>query len=202
MNKTKVYTAILRLAEIEHFFTIPAISPFSRDFQDHSYTSGIEYLARELYARPSVKEVCVTLLLPPDQIRPGLEQQTQQALLRYCRARVMEIEQEIRGLRRHALRVLALALVGMIVFIGLGGELTGSASLPVRLLGQGLIVLGWIFVWFPLDSLIFGPLYSQRDARIYKKLMEMQLNLKSSSGIDEKAVDEHAGEDLNHMGRQ
>jgi len=68
----------------------------------------------------------------------------------------------------------------MIVFIGLGSQLTGSASLIIQLFGQGLIVLGWVFVWFPLDSFVFAPQYSQQDPRIYQKLMKMRLTLKSA----------------------
>ena len=181
MKNNGEYETTLHLADIEHFFCKPDISPFSHDYREYSYTSGIEYLAKELYANPSFhKELCVTLLLPPAKIEPGLEQKTQEAVQRYCSSRVKEVEQGIRGLRRHALKALLLALLGMIVFIGLGGELTSSASLIIRLFGQGLIVLGWIFVWFPLDSFVFGPQYSQQDPRIYQKLMKMRLTLKSA----------------------
>ncbi len=179
MKNRGVYETTLQLADIEDFFHKPDISPFSHDYRVYSYTSGIEYLAKELYANPSLKKVRVTLLLPTDKIQPGLEQQTQEAVLRYCSGRVKEIEQDTRGLRRHALQVLLVALVGLVVFIGLGSELTYNASIITRFLGQGLIVLGWVFVWFPLDSIFFGAQYSHLDARIYKKLMKMQLTLTS-----------------------
>jgi hypothetical protein len=179
MKNKRVYEITLHLADIEHFFCKPDISPFSHDYREYSYTSGIEYLAKELYASPTSQGLHVILLLPPDKIEPGLEQRTQEAVLRYCSARVKEIEQDIRGLRRHALQALLLALAGLVIFIGLGGEMTGNASIIIRLLGQGLIVLGWVFVWFPLDSIVFGTQYSHQDSRIYKKLITMQFTLKS-----------------------
>jgi hypothetical protein len=199
MNNRRVFAATLHMADIEDFFTIPTISPFSSDFREHSHTSGIEYLAKELYASPSVKEVRVTLLLPPDKIRPGLQQQAQEALLRYCGGRIRCIEQDTRGLRRHALRALLLAIVGMIICIGLGSELTYSASFLIRLLGQGLIVLGWVFVWFPLDSIFFGPQYYQLDPGIYKRLMQMQLTLKGYSAIDVVKDGQIGGEDIKRL---
>lgn len=181
MKNHGAYEKTLYLADIEHFFCKPDISPFSHDYREYSYTSGIEYLAKELYANPSLhKELYVTLLLPPAKIEPGLEQQTQEAVRRYCSVRVKEIEQGIRGMRRHAIKALLLALVGLIVFIGVGGELISDSSLLIRFIGQGLIVLGWVLVWFPLDSFVFGPQYSQQDPKIYKKLMKMRLTLKSA----------------------
>ncbi len=180
MKNSRVYAVTLHLIDIEHFFSKPEISPLSPNYQVYSFTSGIEYLARELYAHPAVNAVNVTLLLPVDKIQPGLEQQIKEALPRYCSGRVREIEQHLRGLRRHALQALLVALVGLVAFIGLGSELTYSPELLLRLLGQGLIVLGWVFVWFPLDTIIFGSQYYQLDPRIYKRLMNMQLTLKSA----------------------
>jgi hypothetical protein len=180
MRNAKVYETTLHLADIEHFFSKPDLSPFSPDYREYSYTSGIEYLANELYANPSLQEVRVTLCLPAEKIAPGLEQQTQKAVLRYCRAQVKEIEQDRRGLRHRALQGLLMTFVGLVIFVALGSELVGNASLILRIFGEVFIVIGWVYVWFPLDSLVFGVRHLYLDAKIYKKLMAMQLTLKSS----------------------
>jgi hypothetical protein len=173
-----VYETTLYLTEPEHFFRKPDISPFSPDYREYSYTSGIEYLANELYAHPSSREVRVTLLLPPEQVVPDLQQNIQEAVLRYCRGRLKEIEQQRRGLRQRALQGLLMTLVGMVVFIALGSELTFNASVNLRMLGEVAIVIGWVYVWFPLDALVFGVRHYHLDSNIYKKLMAMQLTLK------------------------
>jgi hypothetical protein len=180
MKNSRVYVATLHLTDIELFFRKPDISPFSPDYREYSYTSGIEYLANELYANPSSREVRVTLLLPAEKIVPDLERQTREAVLRYCSGRMKEIEQDRRGLRQRALQGLLMALVGLIVFIALGSELTSNGSLVLRILGEVLIVLGWVYIWFPLDSLVFGVRHYHLDRNIYKKLTTMQLTLKSS----------------------
>jgi hypothetical protein len=51
----------------------------------------------------------------------------------------------------------------------------------IEVIGQGLTVVGWVFVWFPLDSFIFGVRHYRLDERIYEKLVNMQLTIKSSS---------------------
>ena len=181
LGNAKVYETTLLLADIEHFFSKPNLSPFSHDYREYSYTAGIEYLANELYANPSSREVRVTLLLPPEKMVPGLEQQTREAVRRYCSGRLKEIEQDRRGLRQRALQGLLMALVGLVIFIALGSELTGNASLLLRIFGEVLIVIGWVYVWFPLDTLVFGVRHYHLDAKIYKKLMTMQLTLRRSN---------------------
>jgi hypothetical protein len=180
MGKVKVYITTLQLADIEHFFRKPEISPFSPDYHEYSYTAGIEYLANELYANPSSQEVRVTLLLPSEKMVSGLEQQTQEAVQRYCSGRVKEIEQEGRGLLHRALQGFLPTLIALIGFITLGTELSTNTSLLVRTVGDVLIVIGWVFVWFPLDSLVFGVWHYDLNGKIYQKLMTMQLTLMSA----------------------
>jgi len=180
MGNAKVYTTTLQIADIEHFFRKPDISPFSPDYHEYSYTAGIEYLANELYANPSSQEVRVTLLLPSEKLVPGLEQQTQEAVQRYCSGRVKEIEQERRGLRHRALQGFLPTLIALIGFVVLGSELSTNTSLLIRSLGDVLIVIGWVFVWFPLDSLVFGVWQYDQNGKIYQKLKTMQLTLKSA----------------------
>jgi hypothetical protein len=71
--------------------------------------------------------------------------------------------------------------VGLIIFISVGSILTYSTSFVIQVIGQGLTVVGWVFVWFPLDSFIFGVRHYRLDERIYEKLVNMQLTIKSGS---------------------
>jgi hypothetical protein len=181
MNRNKVYETTLYLDNIEHFFSKPDLSPLSDQYREYSHTSGIEYLAKELYAQPSIKEVRVNIVLPADKIVPDLEQKTKAAVLRYCRGRVKALEQEMQGLRKRAIEATLMAIVGLIIFISVGSILTYSTSFVIQVIGQGLTVVGWVFVWFPLDSFIFGVRHYRLDKRIYEKLVNMQLTIKSSS---------------------
>ena len=53
------------------------ISPFSEDFSEYSTVPGIEHIYGELQANPSLKRVEATIVFPPEQITPNLEQSTQ-----------------------------------------------------------------------------------------------------------------------------
>ena len=181
MNSNKVYETTLYLDNIEHLFSKPDLSPLSDHYREYSHTSGIEYLAKELYAQPTIEEVRVNIVLPLDKIMPDLEQKTKAAVLRYCRGRVKALEQETQGLRKRAIEATLMAIVGLVIFISVGSILTYSTSFEIEVIGQGLTVLGWVFVWFPLDSFIFGVRHYCLDKRIYEKLVHMQLTIKSSS---------------------
>jgi hypothetical protein len=181
MNRTRVYETTLYLNNIEDFFSKPDLSPLSDQYREYSDTSGIEYLAKELYAQPSVKEVRVNIVLPADKSVPDLEQKTKAAVLRYCRGRLKALEQETQGLRKRAFEATLMAFVGLVIFISVGSILTYSNSFIIEVIGQGLTVVGWVFVWFPLDTFIFGVRHSRLDERIYEKLVQMQLTIKSST---------------------
>lgn len=181
IKSNKVYETTLYLHTIEQFFSQPDLSPLSQQYREYSHTSGIEYLAKELYAHPATKEVRVNIVLPAEETVPDLEQKTKVAVLRYCRGRLKALEQEIQGLRKRAIKATVMAIVGLIMFISMGSILTASSSFVVQVIGQGLSVLGWVFVWFPLDSFIFGIRHYHLDERIYEKLADMQLTIKSSS---------------------
>ena len=183
MSRNKVYETMLYLDTIEQFFSKPDLSPFSEQYREYSYTSGIEYLAKELYAHPTIKEVDVTIVLPAEKNTPNLEQKTQAAVLRYSRARIREIEQEMQGLRKRAVEVTMMAIVGLVIFISVGSLLTYSPSFILQVIGEGLTVVGWVFVWFPLDSFIFGVRHYRLDERIYEKLEHMRLTVKSGGSF-------------------
>ncbi|GCF10784.1 hypothetical protein [Dictyobacter arantiisoli] len=177
MRRGRSYTTSLCLTDIEHFFVRPNLSPFSADYHNYSFTAGIEYIASELRTRSAVSEVRVTLYLPAASIQPGLEQRVEAALQRYCQSRIQEIELEACVLSRRALHAMLAALIVLVVFIGLGTQLTASPIFLLQVIGDGLSIIGWVFVWFPLDTFLFSVRYARQDQRIYRTLMHMHISI-------------------------
>ena len=48
----------------------------------------------------------------------------------------------------------------------------------LNLLGEGMSILIWVALWFPLDALVFGVLSYHADSDSYRRASEMQLTLK------------------------
>ena len=83
MADRKVLRVTLRYADINSF--------------RQSTLAGIEHIYGELQANHSLKRVETTILLPPEQITPHLEERTREAVRRYCLARGREVGQSERS---------------------------------------------------------------------------------------------------------
>jgi hypothetical protein len=178
LHMPSVLEVTLRYRGITALFEPPAVSPFADDFHAYSLMPGVEYLAKTLAAHASRKAVAVTILLPPEQITPELEQQTLKAVRRYCLARRHALEQDERALRGRSLRGLAVAIVVLVIAVAVGRPLAANTSFIPELISEGLVFGSWVAIWFPLDSLVFGVWSLRLDAAIYRRLGAMRLTLK------------------------
>jgi hypothetical protein len=178
MADRNVLRVTLEYTDINSLFDQPDVSPFSESFHEYSTKPGIEYIRNELHANRSLKRVEATILLPPEQITPTLEQRTGEAIRRYCLARSREMGQEERALRWRALRSLAIALVLFVPYVIVYKPLQESEIWPLNLIGEGMSILIWVALWFPLDALVFGVLSYHMDSDSYRRASEMQLTLK------------------------
>jgi hypothetical protein len=167
----------LRYKDIGWLFRLSDITPFSEDFQVYSTTYGVEFIVNELRANSSLKRVEATILLPPDQITPDLEQRTREAVRRYCQARSYAVGQDRRILRDRIKRSVALAIVALILSVGIGYPLSIEEDFVLALIGNILYFFGWVAIWYPLDAIVFGRRDLHLDATSYERVMEMQLSI-------------------------
>jgi hypothetical protein len=171
----RVLRVTLRYTDINALFDKPDVSPFSEEYSEYNTTSGIEHIYGELQANPSLKRVEATILLPREQITPTLEQRTREAIRRYCLARSREVGQSERALRWRALRALAFGLILFAVYVLLQDNM--QDILVLKLIGEGMDILIWVALWFPLDALVFGLLSYDLNSESYKRASEMRLKI-------------------------
>lgn len=182
MAEKGLLTITLQLPDLDALFETPQISPFSEQYHDYSYTSGIEFIAAELHTNTAYSQVRALLVLPHSQIEPGLEARVQAAIGRYARARLLAIEHEVQALRgrgRRSLR-LALALIPLGLFIGLAYLSASSENLPLQLISQGLAIAGWVVLWGPLEALFFDRWEYRLDRKIYRLLLEIDVQISAA----------------------
>jgi hypothetical protein len=130
-----------------------------------------------LQANPALKRVETTIVLPPEQITADLERSTQEAVRRYCLARSREVGQSERALRWRAWRALAVALFLFVVYVFVQWKLKNLDILAVNVILEGLDILIWVALWFPLDALFFGLQSYDINSGSYKRASQMQMKI-------------------------
>jgi hypothetical protein len=180
-HKRDVLRVTLRYQAIGWLFRLPDITPFSEDFEVYSSNYGIEFIVNELRANSSLKRVETTILLPPEQITPDLEQRTSEAVRRYCRARSHALGQDARILRDRIKRSIVLAIVATVLSVGIGYPLSIDEDFVLSLLGNILYFFGWVAIWYPMDAIVFGRRDLQLDVNAYERVMEMQVSIQPTT---------------------
>lgn len=175
MPTQRVYSARLRLTDLDHLFEVPEISPFSDAYQDYSYTSGIEFVADELYANTSFQKVRLTLALPAEQIVPGLDERVRAAVKRYARGRIKDVEHDLQATIWRGWRALSGALAALLVLVGVTWFTRDDAGLLRTIVDTLVIVVAWVALWFPLETLLFGVWEHRIDRKIYQLLYDMDV---------------------------
>ena len=177
MADRRVLHLTLKYADINSLFEKPDVSPFSEDFLEYGTVPGVEYIYNELQANPTLKRVETTIVLPPEKITPDLERRTREAIRRYCVARSWEVGQSERALRWRALRALAIALFLFVVYVFLQWKLKNIEILAIKVILEGLDILIWVALWFPLDALFLGLQSYDINSGSYKRASQMQLKI-------------------------
>lgn len=177
MANNPVLPITLKLHNLDDLFAKPEISPFSEDYQIHSYTSGIEFLADELYANTSYDQVQLTLILPSEDKESRSVEKIEAAIKRYCQSRLKDVEHDIQATRWRGFRALIVAFIALFVFIGASKLVDNENSILLQIISEGLSVAGWVALWFPLELLTFNVWEHRLDRKIYTMLEQMEIRI-------------------------
>lgn len=177
-DKTLVTT--LELTRIDDLFTKPDTTPLSPDYRTHSYTSGVEFIAGELYADQTLKHVELTLILPSNIAQETDPEAIRAAIRRYSDAKLADLEQDRRAMVGRGVRALAVAVVALIFFIGLSRLIKQDGNVAREIIGEGLSIAGWVALWFPLELLSFNVWQLSLDKKIYKRLADSEIKLQAA----------------------
>ena len=131
--------------------------------------------------------VHLTLLLPPDQVTPGLELQLKEALKDYCLYQVNQLQQSLNLQRRLGRRTLWVGLTILIIALALsalGGYVMENATNNfIRGIGgfmyNGFMIIGWVSLWTPTSMLLFDWWPDAVSKRTYQKMAEMPVVIRS-----------------------
>ena len=173
---------VLRLDTIDQLFNEPDTNPFSDKVVNVLGESALTLAVRRALAK-SIRHphgLLLTIMLPADQITPGLEAQTREAIQRYAKAKIDDNKLSIRLSRlRGLVGLLMVVALSLIVFIAAGLLVLGPLA-NANTVVQGLIigcasVFAWVIIWDPLERLLFDWVTPSLENRVMNKMMNAQV---------------------------
>jgi hypothetical protein len=131
----------------------------------------------------------LVLELPEDQITPGLEQQTQDALKRYSDAKIEDNRLTIRLSRTRSLIGLGIVtvisiLVIIIAYFLLTSVFPRTADSVKAIIASSVSVFVWVSLWGPLEKLLFDWVQPHMENNVLRKVptLDIVIRPKSSTG--------------------
>lgn len=148
---------VVRLDRPEQLFQADPVSPTSDRYTEYTAQPAMDTVRNLLLMRmpPKDAQVQIDVLLPVDQVRPGLDQELTTAVRRWVRVQnTMDVESTEAGgkigWRLFAIGVIAFFIL-QITSIWVRNHANDIDSLIVDSLGEGLSVASWVMLWFPLQ---------------------------------------------------
>ena len=173
---------VIRLDTIDQLFNAPDINPFSAEEVDVLGEPALLRAVRRLQAHRirHWEGVKLILELPPDQITPNLETRTQEALHRYCAAKIEDNRLQIRLSRVRSLIGLGMVTAISIVLIALAYLLfnsvfAGASDLATGVVAASISVFVWVILWDPMEKLLFDWVEPHIENNILRKLQDIAI---------------------------
>lgn len=168
----------LRLREVAQLFNSFDPSPFyERDLDDDAVEHIVGW-ARELPAR---EPIALLVHLPLEEVRKARERGIAEAISAFFADRATAVERDLRELFRVGLRYFVVG-VAVLVSCLVASQLvrtnfgTGAFS---RSLEEGLIILGWVANWKPLETFLYDwwPLKRRRD--LFRRISNATIEIRA-----------------------
>ncbi|UPY36177.1 hypothetical protein [Sediminicoccus sp. KRV36] len=166
----------LRLNRAAQLFHTLDPSPFREGDLD---AVAEDYILGQAQALPGPAPLAIRISLPEAELASPAAAQIPDAVQRHFARRV---EAERRGLAE-LFREGRIALVIGVVFLGLA--LLAAVQAPLllgegrvaTLLGESLIIIGWVALWHPAQIFLYGWLPGRRSLLIFRRLSRAEVTL-------------------------
>jgi hypothetical protein len=167
----------LPLPSLANLFAAPDITPLSPEYETYGDRSGMDVIAARLKGESPRSRFRAVVELPAEEIVPGTEQRTTEAVRRYCRVKLAGTERDLREVTRHGIRALLVGLVAVLVLNAIARPLETSGDSLLELLAEGLQITSWVILWVPIGLLVYDRWYYSRDRKIYERLQELEISV-------------------------
>lgn len=174
----------LRVDDARQLFETLDPFPFHERDIDTNAENYIVGWAREL---PADRPLKIILHLPAARVREGLEQELRVAFANFFRYRADRATMDLRELLRIGRLSLAVGMAALLISVLAAQQVQGLVTSPslARSIEEGLIILGWVANWRPLEIFLYDWLPIVRRRSLYHRLAAARVELRQSKNNTE-----------------
>ena len=168
----------IRLSTLAQLFNSFDPSPFHQKDLDRDAEDYIVGWADELAPKTSFELV---IRLPADQLEAAERSDVAQAIHNYFASRTQQSRRSMRVQLREGRSALAIGLVFLFACMSLR-QLVGlvvPAEVGRHILQEGLLILGWVAMWRPLQIFLYDWWPIRHFAELYERLSVTPVRLKA-----------------------
>ncbi len=174
-----VETIQIRLEHVAQIFNMLDPFPFrQRDLSSDAADYIVEW-AREL---PKAAALSIVVFLPDAEARTPQAVGLPEAMRHFFAHRAEVAEQELKELFRTGRIVLAIGLAVLAACLILAQGITGRIGerTLTDFLHEGLIIVGWVALWRPLEIFLYDWWPLRRQRNLYRRIAAAQVEVKAS----------------------
>jgi hypothetical protein len=188
MTSAETQDIVIRLDTIDQLFNAPDANPFSDKEVNVLGEPALILAVRRALARSlrPQENTRLTIVLPADQITPGLQEQTSAAIRRYAAAKIDDNKLTIRLSRvRGALGLGIVTLITLlalaVAFLLISGPFADASSVVQGLIVGSTSVFAWVIMWDPLEKLLFDWVSPSLENRVLRRLAEIEVTIQAEA---------------------
>lgn len=171
----------LVLDDVEDLFAARPADPLRGRFDDRS---GVERLLDDVDASRDPLHIDITVTESPDARHT--DEHLERALAGYAAAQTARAERDMLRIRRLGQQELVFGLTFLALCLLGGSALTAFDVGPDWLrdfLGEGLVIVGWIALWHPVDMLFFERLPLIKRKRVLDRIGNARVHLREIGSV-------------------
>jgi hypothetical protein len=168
----------LRVREVRQLFDTLDPAPFLERDLDDRMAEYVETCAAEI---PMHLPLRLVVHLPKEQIQVGQQETVQTALGRHYQHQADLVRHRFRRMMREGRRSLLIGLLALAACMLIADVASDSSWRSARVLGEGLVIGGWVAMWRPIEILLYDWWPLRREIALHERLRDLTVELQADS---------------------
>ena len=141
-----------------------------------------EYIYNAVEEFPLKKPLEIMIYLPPDEVSPEIEAKVKEAIRNHFSYKKILTDIELKRLLERGRKNLLIALIFLFLcLLTIRLLSTFEESLVNTLFSEGLLIIGWVAMWEPVEIFLYRwwPIVHKRN--VYQKITGIEVNIGPAS---------------------